>query len=130
MNKLTYAEVGITEPEEGIIEFLLTPDIVKVVRKLRVLYIHQDPFFRETDAETLESILERDISDAEAALLHKQAIVALQIILVTGKFKAGSFRAKKYSQDWHEYKPKKAKLDESGEDMQTVPETSDLSDET
>lgn len=41
--------------------------------------------------------------------LHEQMPTALEIVLSTGKFEAGHYKAKHYERVWKKYKPKKDK---------------------
>jgi hypothetical protein len=40
------------------------------------------------------------LTDAECRELHEGTKTALQIVLVTGSFQAGDYRADKYTRDW------------------------------
>ena len=111
----TYAELGITEPEEGIIEFEMSVENVKLVRHLVIdpsgMPNKDKPFGSKYIHEDIQKILEHDPkqeiyrTDAYNYLLTQLPLV-LQICLVTGKFKAAKFRADKYQMNWKEYKPK------------------------
>lgn len=135
MSKLSYVELGITEPEEGVIEFEVLPEHLKLLRSAYAAW-QETPngwgtFQVNQDNPYGTKYIERDMlgilgdSPEERApyedikllqSLHKGAAMALQIFLKTGKFKAAKYRANKYSQDWKEYKPKKVKEDKNVSD--------------
>jgi hypothetical protein len=92
MATLNYRELGIRDIGDGIIEFEVLPEHVE---QLRGAYIHY------TD--------KAPAGDAALIYCDKSAMIALQVFMKTGKFKAGTFRAEKYSQNWKEYRPKKQK---------------------
>lgn len=132
MAKLTYDELGITEPEEGIIEFEVLPEHLKLLRGAFVAWQEtpngwgtfqvneKTPYGSKFIERDIEVLLEVPPSHDDPLgrtdrykELHKGSAMALQIFLKTGKFKAAKYRASKYSQDWKEYKPKKGKTDDS-----------------
>ena len=90
---IDYKEAGVTEPEPGIIEFEVTPEHIEELRGSHIRY----------NGDTT--------GEGEAIITcSESAAVALQIALMTGKFrKASKFRSPKFQQDWKEYKPKKVK---------------------
>ena len=125
MKFLTYADVGITEPENGIIEFELTKDHLKLLRGAYVIWDNTEhgapainpsrPYGTVDIIGDMERVLELEpltYHPDALALLHRQTAVALQIVLKTGKYKAAKYRADKYTQNWKEYNPKLRKVKE------------------
>lgn len=120
---LTYAELDVTEPEDGIIQFEMKAEHIKLLRNSLVAWsCFQAPEMGRPEINSvrpygtnnvigdMQHILEGEVVSRDALeRLHKQTALALQIILKTGKMRPGIFRAPKYSQDWKEYKPKKVK---------------------
>src|SRR5688500_1942485 len=110
MAHLSYDEVGITEPEEGIIEFTILPEHLKLLRATQLCWSDKDglgawavngqrPYGATDIVPNIRRILEDESLTPEQALrLHKGAAQALQIALKTGKFRPKTFRAQKYSQ--------------------------------
>ncbi len=114
---LTYEMAGITEPEEGIIEFEILPEHLKLVRSYimrwnpdcygSVEVNNQRPYGDTNVLADIRHILDdAQLSEADAMTFHNGAGMAVQIILKTGKFKAAKYRASKYGQDWKEYNEK------------------------
>lgn len=148
MTTLTYAELGVTEPEPGIIEFTVLPEHIKLLRNSVVAYMAMDnapggsgiinpvrPYGTKDVYEDMRSILGWETEYPEFVsregvqhcleTLHKQTALVLQIVLTTGKFKPTRYRAPKYSQNWKEYTEKKEKKHakrESSEDGAVSPE--------
>lgn len=120
MNDLDWQKF-VTEPEPGIIEFTMKPEHVALLRNAKVQWnaqghgapqINPDrPYgstaFFSSIARCVEH--EGDTDDTsqreEFSQLHAETAVALQVILKTGKFKATTYRADKFTQDWKEYNP-------------------------
>jgi hypothetical protein len=129
MSKLTYRELNITEPEEGIIEFEVLPEHLKLLRGAFVAWEDtqngwgtfqvnpETPYGSKYICRDISVLLDEGASadpfgdEERYRALHKGAAMALQIFLKTGKFKAARYRANKYSQDWKEYKPKGKAID-------------------
>jgi hypothetical protein len=133
MSHLSYEEVGITEPEEGIIEFTIKPEHLKLLRALQLQWIEgtwgglqtnlERPYGSTDVRDDIQNQIDIEIllSDEGAKKLHKEAAMALQIALKTGKFRPKTFRAPKYSQLWHEHTPKKEKKAKDEEDEGQLP---------
>lgn len=132
MAKLTYEELNITEPEEGVIEFEVLPEHLKLLRSAYVAYQETEngwgtfqvnektPYGSKHILRDVTAILGPYEETPPNAVeyfkaLHKGAAMALQIFLKTGKFKAAKYRTNKYSQDWKEYRPKVVKEKKSEE---------------
>lgn len=133
MARLTYEQVGITEPEEGVIQFEILPEHLKLLRGMQIEWNDiiswgsaqtnpERPYGSRDLVADVRRLLNNDsLTEAEIKKLHQGAAMALQISLKTGKYKAASFRASKYGQDWREFNPKlKRKKDAEG---QIPPET-------
>ncbi len=115
---LTYDMAGITEPEEGVIEFEVLPEHLKLIRSYLIYWNpdswgfpqvnQQRPYGNSTNVlADIRHILDNaQLSEDEARALHYGAGMALQILVKTGKFKATKYRASKYGQDWKEYNEK------------------------
>lgn len=114
---LTYEMAGITEPEEGIIEFEILPEHLKLIRAYvmrwnpdnygSVEVNNQRPYGDTNVLANIRHILDDyDVEEADAWTLHNGAGMAFQIIAKTGKFKAAKYRASKYGQDWKEFNEK------------------------
>lgn len=123
--KLTYEYVGVTEPEKDIIEFEILPEHLKLLRNQYVFWDGTtglvDPVRPYGSKDILRSMLNVlelcEPYDHDALYrLHAQAALALQICLKTGKFKAGIFRAPKYSMLWKQFMPKKKTVKEQGDE--------------
>lgn len=124
MSRLSYEDVGMAEPEEGIIQFEILPEHLKLLRGLQLCWTEDwgvlgglqtnpgRPYGTHDYEGDMKKLTELELDETTARKLHRGAAMALQIALKTGKFKAGIFRAPKYSQDWHEWKPKKGKKGE------------------
>lgn len=121
MARLTYDQVGITEPEEGIIQFEILPEHLKLLRGMQIEWNDlagwgsaqtnpERPYgSRDMRGDVMRLLNNDSLTDQEIKHLHQGAAMALQIVLKTGKTKAAKFRAAKYGQDWHEYTEKKKK---------------------
>lgn len=135
MSKLSYAEVGITEPEEGVIEFEVLPEHLKLLRGAFAAWqetpngwgtfqVNQDAPYGTKHIERDMTGLLGDSPESRAPYentevlksLHKGSAMALQIFLKTGKFKAAKYRANKYSQNWKEFKPKNKEISNVSDD--------------
>lgn len=110
----------VTEPESGIIEFTMKPEHVALLRHARVQWNTEyhgapqinpnRPYGNRAFYSGMADVLGLETYDyQELMTLHQETAVALQVILKTGKFKAGKYRADKFSQNWVEYRPKKIK---------------------
>ncbi len=133
MAYLSYEDVGITEPEEGTIEFEITKEHLKLLRQAQLEWVPsawggwqqnmRRPYGSEEFRTDVSGVYDTELllSEEECLKLHRGAAMALQIALKTGKFKAGTFRAPKYSQLWHEHKPKKVKVKDEPEDEEQAP---------
>lgn len=95
MANIDYKEVGITEPERDVWEFEVTQEDIDSVRDKYILY-------DDTNREALVSCTPR-------------GALALQIFIMCGSFKPGLYRAAKYSQLWHRYRPKVTKKEKNVE---------------
>ena len=126
MATLNYREIGVREVEDGKIEFEVLPEHVKLLRSAKVKWNGApaidpaQPYGLADLFESMRYILEEDedgpsYESSELNRFHQGTAVALQIAIVTGKFKAGVFRAPKYTQDWKEYRPKKEKTNANSE---------------
>lgn len=129
MGRLSYEDVGITSPEEGIIEFEVTKEHLKLLRNMYVSWCDDEfgapeinpkrPYGNSQVYDDMRDILgelgELYYSEEALNLLHKQTAIALQIVLKTGKYKAAKYRADKYTQGWKEYNPKVKKAKDDGE---------------
>lgn len=123
---LKYSDIGMTEPEEGIIEFEVKKEHLKLLRNAYVSWCSDEfgapeinpkrPYGNGDVYSDMREILgelgELQYSEDALDLLHKQTAIALQIVLKTGKYKATKYRAPKYTQDWKEYNPKAKKVKE------------------
>ena len=113
---LHYDTAGIIQPEEGIIEFEILPEHLKLLRAMQIEWPEdywgaprvnvQRPYGTRDVHADICHILEQEMTDKEAEKLHCGAGMALQIILKTGKFKASKYRSSKFGQDWKEYNVK------------------------
>jgi hypothetical protein len=132
MPRLTYDAVGMIEPEEGIIQFEILPEHLKLLRSLQLEWqgvmawgslqtnakrpYGTPDFLMDVRKILSEGVLGDDVdslTEQDILKLHRGAAMALQIALKTGKFKAGTFRSPKFGQDWHQYTPKKVKKNAS-----------------
>lgn len=130
MKPISYEDVGVIEVEEGIIQFEMKPEHVKLLRNSFIGWFEDGPDvhryrpFGTMDIHTdMRGILEQpDLSDEHLSKLYLQTGVALQIILRTGKFKTTTYRAPKYTQDWKEYNPTLKGKRKKKDDEPTVPD--------
>ncbi len=134
MTRLSYEQVGMTEPEEGIIQFEILPEHLKLLRGMQIEWndiigwgsAQSNPSRPYGSVDVMADvcrILNNDsLTEADVTKLHQGAAMALQISLKTGKYKAATFRAQKYGQDWHEYRPKKTKAIPMQEDTENAAE--------
>lgn len=129
MAYLKYADIGMTFPEEGIMEFEVSKEHLKLLRNMHVSWSEDEfgapeinpkrPYGNSQVYDDMREILAElggnSLSEDELSLLHKQTAVVLQIVLKTGKYKAATYRADKYTQNWKEYNPngRKAKANPS-----------------
>jgi hypothetical protein len=123
MATLNYRELGVREVEDGKIEFEVLPEHVKLLRSAKVKWNGAPtidpmaPYGLPDLFESMRYILEDDdnpsYESTDLNRFHQGTALALQIAIVTGKFKAGVFRAPKYTQDWKEFRPKKEKNNEN-----------------
>ncbi len=123
---LKYSDVGIVEAEEGVIEFEVTKEHLKLLRHMYITWDESEfgapavdpkrPYGNSQVYDDMRAILgelgELYYPEEVLDLLHKQTAIALQIVLKTGKYKATKYRAPKYTQDWKEYNPKVKKVKE------------------
>jgi hypothetical protein len=114
---LKYSDVGIVEAEEGVIEFEVTKEHLKLLRGMYITWNEDEfgapsvdpkrPYGNSQVYDDMRAILgelgELYYPEEELDLLHKQTAIALQIVLKTGKYKAAKYRADRYTQGWKEY---------------------------
>lgn len=125
----------VTEPEPGIIEFILKPEHVKLLRHAKIEWNDTDyggaafnaarPYGSQQLFASMATVLEIPYERTQVfydnlTQLHQETAVALQVILKTGKFKATTYRCDKFTQDWREYNPTARKPKPKQEEMELV----------
>jgi hypothetical protein len=135
MATLNYRDLGVREIDGDLIEFEVLPEHVKLLRNAKMKwnpgnegdngaptidpvkpYGSLDLF---GDIAKLTEVVPEEVGHDALLRIHQGTAVALQIAIVTGKFKAGIFRAPMYSQDWKEYRPKAEKKGKKNADSET-----------